>query len=491
MRGIFLNDSMQKLQLQQKLQQRLTPQQILQIKLLEYTSLELEEKILQELEENPALEEGLDLQDQDANSDAEPDDENYPDEDLSLGDYLNDDEIPEYKLAERQNVEDRDESIFLEGKESIHDELVKQLRLRDLTELEEKVGEYIIGNIDTDGYLRRELHSISDDLLFQADIDISVSDLKQILAIIQDLDPAGIGAENLRDCLLIQLKRKDPTPSILLAIQVVTHAFDEFTKRHYEKIASQLKLSEEDLKRAIHEITLLNPKPGNWLSDNVSSVSPYQIVPDFIVETIDEEVFVSLNNNNIPELHVSRNYAEMLQDYSSSRVNRNKESKAAVQFVKHKLDAAKWFIEALKLRQHTLMMTMEAIVGLQHAFFVTGDDSDLRPMILKDIAERTGLDISTVSRVSSSKYVQTNYGVFALKYFFTDGMQTDSGEEVSTREIKNILKEAIDAEDKRKPLIDEKLCEILNEKGYPLARRTVAKYRESLGIPVARMRKEM
>jgi RNA polymerase sigma-54 factor len=481
---------MQKLQLQQKLQQRLTPQQILQIKLLEYTSLELEEKILQELEENPALEEGIELAESETDAENDFEDESYAQDDLGLGDYLDEDDIPEYKLAERQSQEDRSENFFLGNSVSFHEELVKQLHLRELTELEEKVGEYIIGNIDADGYLRRELSSISDDLLFQANIDISVADLKEILSIIQDLDPAGVGAENLRDCLLIQLKRKEPTKAIEDAIQVLNCAFEEFTKKHYEKIAQIIKLSEEDLKSAIHEITLLNPKPGNSMSDG-NRAEVYQIIPDFIVETIDEEIFISLNNKNVPSLHVSRNYAEMLQDYSSNQANRSKENKAAVQFVKQKLDSARWFIDALKQRQNTLTVTMEAIVALQRQFFITGDESDLRPMILKDIAERTGLDISTVSRVSNSKYVQTNYGVFALKYFFSDGMQTDSGEEVSTREIKNILREAIEAEDKRKPLPDEKLCEILNEKCYPLARRTVAKYREAMGISVARLRKEM
>lgn len=482
---------MQKLQLQQKLQQKLTPQQILQIKLLEYTALELEEKILQELEENPALEEGFDadVQDDQQASD-EADDDNFQDEDISLGDYFNEDDIPEYKLAEKQKAEELDPAFFLDEKESLHEALVAQLRLRDLSELEEKVGEYIIGNIDSDGYLRRELNSISDDLLFQADVDISVSELRRILEIIQDLDPAGIGAENLRECLLIQLRRKDQAPAVLLATRVIEHAFEEFLKRHYEKIATQLKLTEEELKLAVHEITFLNPKPGNWLSDKGVG-SALHIIPDFIAETIDEEVFVSLNSKNIPELHVSRNYASILNEYSSKKGKKSKENKAAINFVKQKLDSAKWFIDALKQRHRTLLTTMEAIASLQHAFFVTGDESDLRPMILKDVAQRTGLDVSTVSRVSSSKYVQTNYGIFALKFFFSDGMQTDSGEEVSTREIKNILKEAIDAEDKRRPLIDEKLCEILNDKGYPLARRTVAKYRESLGIPVARMRKEM
>jgi RNA polymerase sigma-54 factor len=481
---------MQRLQLQQKLQQRLTPQQILQIKLLEYTSLELEEKILQELEENPALEEGADLIENEADPLDEFENENSSQEDFSLGDYLNEDEMPTYKLAEKQNFEDHSETFVVGERESFHEELIKQLHLRELDEIELKVGEYIIGNIDTDGYLRRELHAISDDLLFQADIDISVNDLRHILTIIQDFDPAGVGAENLSDCLILQLQRKNPTPAILLAIKVITTTFEEFTKKHYDRIIYLLKVTEEELKHAIHEITLLNPKPGSSLSDGDRAIM-YFITPDFIAETIDGEVFTSLNNKNIPSLHVSQHYAEMMQDYSSNKANRSKENKAAVQFVKQKLDSAKWFIDALKQRQNTLTVTMEAIVDIQRNFFITGDECDLRPMILKDLAERTGLEISTISRVSNSKYVQTNYGVYPLKYFFSDGMQTDSGEEVSTREIKNILKEAIDVEEKRKPLTDEKLCDILNDKGYPLARRTVAKYREALGIPVARLRKEI
>lgn len=483
---------MQRLQLQQKLQQKLTPQQILQIKLLEYTSLELEEKILQELEENPALEEGAALSDPETSGSEEDniEDEGFTSDDLSLGDYLNDDEIPSYKLAERQNNEDHSETFVMGGRESFHEDLVRQLHLAELTDIQFKVGEYIIGNIDEDGYLRRDLTAILDDLLFQADIDYTMEELKEVLSVIQDFDPAGVGAIDLRECLMLQLMRKEPTPSINVAKKILERSFNEFTRKHYDKIALRHKTTEEELKDAIHEITLLNPKPGNAVNDG-QHTEVFHITPDFIVETIDEEVFVALNNGNIPELHVSRAYSEMLQDYSGNKVNRSKDSKAAVQFVKQKLDAAKWFIEALRQRQSTLMETMHALVDIQRRFFITGDESDLRPMILKDIADRTTLDISTISRVSSSKYVQTNYGVFPLKYFFSDGMQTDSGEEVSTREIKNILRESIEAEEKKVPLTDEKLCEILNEKGYPLARRTVAKYREALGIPVARLRKEI
>lgn len=483
---------MQTLQLQQRLQQRLTPQQILQIKLLEYTSLELEEKILQELEENPALEEGAELLDHDSDSDSLDDFDEGSDyqEDMSFGDYINEDEIPSYKLAEKQNKEDHTENFFVGDRESFHELLIQQLHLRELTEMQFKVGEYIIGNLDSDGYLRRDLHAISDDLLFQTNLEITVEELSEILEVIQDFDPAGVGAENLLQCLQIQLSRKVSTPSILLAIKILNEFFDEFTKKHYDKIIFQLKISEEELKAAIQEITLLNPKPGNSVSDG-NRVEVYQIIPDFIVETTDAIISISLNNKNIPALHVSRNYAEMMQDYSANKANRSKQNKAAVQFVKQKLDSAKWYIDALKQRQNTLMVTMEAIVQLQRNFFLTGDESDFRPMILKDVAQKTGLDISTISRVSNSKYVQTNYGVYALKYFFSDGMQTDSGEEVSTREIKSILKEAIEAEDKHKPLPDEKLCDILNEKGYPIARRTVAKYRENMGLPVARLRREV
>ncbi len=460
--------------------------------MLELNTMELEEKIHQELEENPALEEGVDLAEvSDTDDFGNETDDNWSNEDFSLGDYINEDEIPSYKLNEKQNREDRSETIFVGERETFHEGLIRQLHLRELSELQEKVGEYIIGNIDPDGYLRRDLRAISDDLLFQVGIDISDEELRLILDIIQDLDPAGVGALDLRECLLLQLKRKKQEPSIELAIRIVTDSFEEFSKKHFDKIITLYKISEKELKAAIAEITSLNPKPGNSSGEEGEAIGVNQIIPDFIVEAIDGELSIYLNDKNIPDLRVSRGYSDMFQDFMGNKANQTKDKKAAVQFVKQKLDSAKWFIDALKQRQMTLSSTFEAIVELQRDFFLTGDETDLRPMILKDVAEKVGLDISTISRVSSSKYVQTNFGVYPLKFFFSDSMQTESGEEVSTREIKKILKDAIEAEDKRSPLPDEKLCEILNEKGYIIARRTVAKYREQLGMPVARLRKEV
>jgi len=484
---------MQKLQLQQKLQQKLTPQLIQQIKMLELNTMELEAKIQQELEENPALEEGSDVTEVSDSDDFgnDQDDENWSNDDYSLGDYINEDEIPSYKLNEKQNKEDRSETVFVGERETFHEVLINQLHLRELSDLQEKVGEYIIGNIDPDGYLRRDLRAISDDLLFQVGIQISDDELLAILGIIQDLDPAGIGATDLRECLLLQLNRKKQDPTVALATQILTDSFDEFSKKHFDKIINQYKITEDQLKAAISEITCLNPKPGNSSGEEGEPIGINQIIPDFVVEAIDGELSIYLNDKNIPDLRVSRGYSDMFQDFMGHEANRSKDKKAAVQFVKQKLDSAKWFIDALKQRQMTLSSTFEAIVELQREFFLTGDETELRPMILKDIAEKVGLDISTISRVSSSKYVQTNFGVYPLKFFFSDSMQTESGEEVSTREIKKILKDAIEAEEKRTPLSDEKLCDILNEKGYIIARRTVAKYREQLGIPVARLRKEV
>lgn len=460
--------------------------------MLELNTMELEEKIHQELEENPALEEGADLSEvTDADDFGNETDDNWASEDFSLGDYINEDEIPSYKLNEKQNREDRSETIFVGERETFHEGLIRQLHLRELSEIQEKVGEYIIGNIDSDGYLRRDMQSISDDLLFQVGIDIPEGELRLILDIIQDLDPAGVGALDLRECLLLQLKRKKQESSIELAIRILTDSFEEFSRKHFDKIISQYKISEKELKAAIAEVTSLNPKPGNSSGEEGDAIGINQIIPDFIVEAIDGELSIYLNDKNIPDLRVSRGYSDMFQDFMGNKANQTKDKKAAVQFVKQKLDSAKWFIDALKQRQMTLSSTFEAIVELQRDFFLTGDETDLRPMILKDVAEKVGLDISTISRVSSSKYVQTNFGVYPLKFFFSDSMQTESGEEVSTREIKKILKDAIEGEEKRAPLPDEKLCEILNEKGYIIARRTVAKYREQLGIPVARLRKEV
>ncbi|MCI7358571.1 MAG: RNA polymerase factor sigma-54, partial [Parabacteroides sp.] len=353
-----------------------------------------------------------------------------------------------------------------------------------------KTAEYIIGNIDDDGYLRRDLGAIADDLVFQAGLDVEEKDIYPILQIIQDFEPYGVGARNLQECLLIQLQKKEQTPETRIAIRILTDYFEEFTRKHYDKILRGLNISEETLKKSIREITLLDPKPGiAWGGTMETAMS--QIIPDFIVDSNNGEITLSMNNRGIPDLRINQEYVDMFHDYTSNKANQTSDRRNAVQFVKQKLDSAQWFIDAVKQRQETLQRTMEAIIYLQKDFFLTGDESSLHPMILKDVAERSGYDISTISRVSNSKYVQTNFGIYPLKYFFSESMQTDSGEEISTREVKKIVKEHVDNEDKRKPLTDEELAAILKEKGYVIARRTVAKYREQLGIPVARLRKEI
>lgn len=484
---------MLKQQLQQKLQQKLSPQQIQLIRLLELPAIELEERIKHELEDNPALEEGKDIADDFERTDDEGVDDittNETDTDLSLGDYMSEDDIPDYKLREISEKTDRKEDIPFSVSQSLNEYLLQQLGLRDLPEKEMKIAEYIIGNIDDDGYLRRELSAIADDLVFQAGQDVNEKEIEEVLTIIQDFDPAGVGARNLQECLLLQLNRKELTPGVKMAIHILTEYFEEFTRKHYDKIMRGLNISEGTLKKAIHEIIALDPKPcSSWGGSMEAAMS--QVIPDFLVEAVNGELILSMNNRDIPDLKISREYAEMFQDYAGNKANQTSKMREAVQFVKQKLDSAQWFIDAIKQRQETLQRTMEAIILLQRDFFLTGDDATLRPMILKDVAERAGYDISTISRVSNSKYVQTNFGIYPLKFFFSESMQTDSGEEISTREVKKIMKEHIDSEDKRKPLTDEELTTILKEKGYVIARRTVAKYREQLDIPVARLRKEI
>ena len=484
---------MLKQQLQQKLQQKLSPQQIQLIRLLELPAIELEERIKHELEDNPALEEGKDIADDFERTDDEGVDDittNETDTDLSLGDYMSEDDIPDYKLREISEKTDRKEDIPFSVSQSLNEYLLQQLGLRDLPEKEMKIAEYIIGNIDDDGYLRRELSAIADDLVFQAGQDVNEKEIEEVLTIIQDFDPAGVGARNLQECLLLQLDRKESTPGVEMAIHILTEYFEEFTRKHYDKIMRGLNISEGTLKKAIHEIIALDPKPcSSWGGSMEAAMS--QVIPDFLVEAVNGELILSMNNRDIPDLKISREYAEMFQDYTGNKANQTSKMREAVQFVKQKLDSAQWFIDAIKQRQETLQRTMEAIILLQRDFFLTGDDATLRPMILKDVAERAGYDISTISRVSNSKYVQTNFGIYPLKFFCSESMQTDSGEEISTREVKKIMKEHIDSEDKRKPLTDEELTTILKEKGYVIARRTVAKYREQLDIPVARLRKEI
>ena len=489
---------MLKQQLRQQLQQKLSPQQIQMIRLLELPTIELEEKVKHELEENPALEEGKSEQDDfehedemDSNGEGTNIDDNDNDNsDLSLGDYMTEDDIPDYKLQELRDRDDKKEDIPFSVGESLNEYLLEQLGLRELPEQEYKIAEYIIGNIDDDGYLRRDLNSIADDLVFQAGLNITGKEIEPILSIVQDFEPSGVGARDLQECLAIQLQKKEATEATHIALQIIKEYFNDFIRKHYDKILRGMAISEEPLKKAIHEITTLNPKPGNaWGGSMETAMS--QIIPDFIVDANNGEITLSMNNKGIPDLRVNQEYVNMFQDYANNKANQTAERKNAVQFVKQKLDSAQWFIDAIKQRQETLQRTMEAIIQLQREFFLTGDEATLRPMILKDVAERTGYDISTISRVSNSKYVQTNFGIYPLKYFFSESMQTDSGEEISTREVKKIMKEHVDAEDKRKPLTDEELANILKEKGYIIARRTVAKYREQLGIPVARLRKEI
>lgn len=482
---------MLKQRLQQKLLQKLSPQQIQMIKLLEIPAIQLEQRIKKELEENPILEEGTDdsFEDQE-----EVKEEQTPEqqEEFSLEDYMQDDEIPGYRLnTQNQTTDQKREEIPFSMGSSFRELLKAQLGLRKLSDEHEVLAEYILGNIDDDGYLRRELESIADDLAFSVGLETSYEALHEVLMVIQDFDPAGVGARSLQECLLLQIRRKDLTDTvIILAQKILKNHFEEFTNKHYEKIMQRLGIDEGKLKVALDEILRLNPKPGGAMGDSQGK-SFHHIVPDFILEEGENKLQLYLNSNNVPELRISRAYSDMFENYSANKANASRDEKDAVTFVKQKLDSARWFIDAIRQRQNTLLLTMNAILEYQKSFFYEGDETKMRPMILKDIAEMTNLDISTISRVVNSKYIQTHFGIYPLKYFFSEGMQTDSGEEVSTREIKSILQDCIGNEDKRKPLTDDRLSAILNEKGYQIARRTVAKYREQLSLPVARLRKEL
>lgn len=488
---------MLKQRLQQKLIQKLSPQQIQLIKLLEVPTIQLEQRIKKEIEENPVLEEGRDEED---NYEEQEQEEEYDtnDDEFSLEDYLPDDELPSYKLSTNNySADDKKTEIPYSTGTSFHEHLEQQLGLRILSEKQQLLADYLIGNIDEDGYLRRDVEAIVNDVAFSQNIMTNEKELLDILEIIQDFDPPGVGARDLQESLKLQLEHKIKTSTndiedilFRLAYKIIKNHFSEFTKKHYEKIINKLNLTEDDLRDAVEVILRLNPKPGSAYSNPLNKNSQH-ITPDFIMENVDGEIILSLNSRNVPDLRVSKTYASMLESYHKNKANNTKQQKEAISFVKQKLDSAKWFIDAIKQRQNTLMLTMDAIVQYQQEYFTEGDETMLRPMILKDIAEKTNLDISTISRVVNSKYIQTHFGIFPLKYFFSEGMQTDSGEEVSTREIKKILQECIDNESKKKPLTDEKLAEILQEKGYQIARRTVAKYREQLNIPVARMRKEL
>jgi len=480
-----------KQQLTQKQQQKLSPLQIQQIKLLELTGLEIEDRINQELEENPALEEIYDSpsDSENENLDAELNSGVDTEEDMVLGDYRTEDDIPDYKLQQTYNSDKntKEDIPYSEG-ESFQEYLSGQFHLKNLSEEQMQVGEYLIGNIDEDGYIRRSLEAISDDLAFQYGWEVSIPKIEKVLKIIQQLEPPGIGATHLQDCLLIQLKRKEKTPARDLAIRVLDDYFEAFSKKQYDRIERALNISDSEMKDIVKEITLLNPRPGNAWESNMESKMAH-ITPDFFVEVVNGELFLSMQEN-VPELKVNKEYNDMLNQYSKSK-QQTQERKDAANFVKQKIESANWFIDAIKQRSITLKNTMLAIIAIQRDFFLTGEESKLKPMILKDVSELCGYDISTVSRVSNSKYVQTNYGIFPLKYFFSEAMTNDEGEEVSTREIKLILKTCIDEEDKSNPLTDDALMKELKNRGYEVARRTVAKYREQLNIPISRLRKEI
>ncbi len=485
---------MLKQNLQQKLLQKLSPQQIQMIKLLELPTLQLEQRIKKELEENPALDECQEDED-DAYTDdnAENDDDNNKEDDeFSFEDYLgDDDEIPSYKLnTNNTSKDDEHKEIPYSASKSFHEHLSDQLVMKDVTEREKLLAVFLIGNIDDDGYLRRDLESIVDDIAFSQNITVSEEELQITLEIIQELDPAGVGGQNLQECLVLQLERKEnQTDYVKLAKKILLECFDEFTKKHYSKIMSKCNIDEPTLKTSIEVILKLNPKPGSSFGEPQTR-SIQAIIPDFILDAQNGKIDISLNSRNAPDLRISKSFSQMMEEYVANKKN-GRGDKDALVFIKQKLDSAKWFIDAIVQRQNTLLFTMNAIAEFQKPFFLSGDETDLKPMILKDIAEVTNLDISTISRVANSKYVATPYGNYSLKYFFSEGMQTESGEEVSTREIKQILKDCIEAESKKKPLTDDKLAEILKSKGYHIARRTVAKYREQLEIPVARLRKEL
>lgn len=486
--------------LQQKMLQKLSPQQIQFIKLLQVPTAMLEQRIKEELEENPALEESEweepDLKDEysDLDEDREPEEVDEYDEvaeqEVDVSEYLETDDTPDYKLEDNNYRSEEDERDFRPGfsvVNSFHEQLMDQLSLIDLTEEEFLVGQQLVGSIDEDGYLRRPLHSIVDDLAFSQNIHVEEEVVEAMLQRIQKFDPAGVGARDLQECLLLQLERKKEKQSARDAMKILNRFFDEYTKKHFDKIARSLNLGREAMRLAHQEIIHLNPRPGNSGADNSKVM---QVIPDFVIHNEEGELQLRLNARNAPDLRISDTYKEMFRHYEKAE-KRDKKMREAVSFVKQKLDAAKWFIDAIRQRQHTLLSTMDAIMEHQRDFFYTGDQTKLKPMILKDIADKVNLDISTISRVANSKYVQTEFGTFLLKSFFSEGIMTDSGEEASSKEVKQILSDLIGAEEKRRPLADDRLAELLNEKGYNIARRTVAKYREQLGIPVARLRKEL
>ncbi|HOY31354.1 MAG TPA: RNA polymerase factor sigma-54 [Bacteroidales bacterium] len=500
--------------LQQKLQQKLSPQQIQLMKLLQLPTIAMEQRIKEELEENPALEDVNESDEKDEaqniddnisdadNQDTEEDEEDEIEkeldevekdpEEVSFEDFLEEDDTPAYKLSSYEynpDEEDRKEIPFSVG-QTFHENLISQLGMRKLDERQKQIAYFIIGNLDDSGYLQRDLSAMADDIAFAQNITTNVKELEELLLLIQEFEPYGVGARNLQECLLIQLRKKETiTSSVMLAQTILSRFFVEFTKKHYDKIKKRLEISDEQLKLAMNEILQLNPKPGNSMIDNAK---PNQYITcDFIITNNDGQLELSLNAKNTPELRINKAYLDMIETMSADKKRKTGQDKELALFVKQKLDSARWFIDMIKQRHDTLYKTMKAIMDFQKEYFLEGDETSLKPMILKDIAEKVNLDISTISRVVNSKYVQTHFGTFLLKSFFSESLQTESGEEVSTREVKKILTDCIEAESKKKPLTDEQLTKILKDKGYNIARRTVAKYREQLDIPVARLRKEL
>ncbi|MGB6151256.1 MAG: RNA polymerase factor sigma-54 [Pricia sp.] len=477
-----------------KLSQKLSPQQIQLMKLIQLPTQAFEQRLKQELGENPALETGkeeLETEEDydDVYDNEESDSETIDTEDINIDEYLSDDEIPDYRTkANNYSADDEEKNVPYAAGISFNQYLLNQLNTVYLNDEEWSIAEFLVGSVDESGYIRRPLSDILDDLAFTQNIYTEEKTIEKVLKIVQKLDPPGVAARSLKECLIIQLERKEPTPSVALATEILEKSFDQFTKKHYKKLLQKHNISEEQLKAAISEIEKLNPKPGGSYAGNNRMVE--HVVPDFSIRIVDGELELTLNGRNAPELHVSREYNNMLKGYKDAK-NKTKSQKDTVQFIKQKLDAAKWFIDAIRQRQQTLFVTMSSIMNYQKEYFLTGDERNLRPMILKDIADEIDMDVSTISRVANSKYVDTPYGTKLIKEFFSESMKNDQGEDVSTREIKKILETVIKEESKKKPLTDDKLAAILKEKGYPIARRTVAKYREQLDIPVARLRKKI
>ena len=480
-----------------KLSQKLSPQQIQLMKLIQLPTQAFEQRLLEEMNENPALEAGKEEDEYEKDEFENEDYDDYDDaeseridaEDINIDEYLSNDETPDYKTqANNYSDDDDDRETPFAAPVSFHQDLINQLNTFILNDDEREIAEFLVGSIDDMGYIRRSVADMVDDMAFTQGIYTDEKMVEKMLQVIHELEPSGVGARDLQECLLLQLKHKTPTESVELATDIIENQFDAFTKKHYDKLLQKYNVSNEQLKKAIHEIEKLNPKPGGSFTGNNKVTE--NVVPDFAIRIVDGELELTLNGRNAPSLHVSKDYQEMMQTYKDSR-DKSAQQKDAVQFIKQKLDSAKWFIDAIRQRQETLFVTMNSIMHYQEEYFLDGDETKLKPMILKDIADLVGLDISTISRVANSKYVETPYGTKLIKEFFSESMKNDQGEDVSTLEIKKILQNTIEEEDKKKPLPDDQLAEILKDKGYPIARRTIAKYREQLDIPVARMRKKM